>query len=172
MSGPGSSLVATGLLRRWLPALLKGMGITSVLDAPCGDGLWMPDLPGYVGVDLVPAVVARAQRRHPERTYIVADVCENKLPQVEAVFSRDGMQHLSLADGLAALRNFRRTGATWLIASTHENGKNVDVETGGYYEPDLEAYPFLLGTPWCVVEDGRWDSGVVYPHKYIGVWTL
>lgn len=172
-SGPGSELGATALLRRVLPELVAGVRAMSVLDAPCGEGGWMPELPGYVGVDVAPSAIAEARRRHPDRRFEVADICADPLPTVDLVFSRDGLQHLPIPDGLAALENFRRTGATWLVCSTFEGGRtSARVRVGGYHEPDMEKPPFSLGRPWMVIEDGAWVDRYPYPHKFVGVWTL
>lgn len=171
-SGPGSTHGATLRLQRILPELMAGLGAYSILDASCGEGNWMPDLPGYVGVDISASAITIARAKHPDRRYLIRDICVDELPTVDVVFCRDALQHLSLAEGLVALRNFRLTRATWLICSTHEGGLNVDISTGGYYEPDMQAPPFSLGTPWMMVEDGSWDGCEPYPDKYMGVWAF
>jgi SAM-dependent methyltransferase len=171
-SGPGSTLGATERLQRILPELMQGLGARSILDASCGEGYWMPELPGYVGVDISMTALLAAKERHPDRRYLRQDICTDELPMVDLVFCRDALQHLSLAEGLVALRNFRLTGATWFMCSTHEGGLNVDISAGGYYEPDMQAPPFSLGTPWMMVEDGFWNDCEPYPNKYMGMWTF
>lgn len=171
-SGPGSTMGATAHLQRILPELVEGLGARSVLDASCGEAYWMPDLPGYVGVDISPSAIGSAKQRHPDRRYMVADICTDELPMVDFIFCRDVLQHLSLAECLVAIKNFGLTGATWFMCSTHEGGLNVDISAGGYYEPDMEAPPFSLGKPWMMVEDGFWDGCYPYPNKFLGVWTF
>jgi len=99
-------------------------------------------------------------------------MCRDDLPRTGAVFCRDALQHLSLADGLAALQNFRRSGAKWLIASSHQGEVNGDVPSGGWYPSNLEAAPFWLGKPARTLFDGRWEGQDRYPHKIIGAWEL
>ena len=41
VSGTGSSLDATELLRSKLPGIFEGLKINSIFDAPCGDFSWM-----------------------------------------------------------------------------------------------------------------------------------
>ncbi len=63
-SGLGSELDATAVLRAELPQLLKKLGVTSLLDAPCGDAGWInrADLGvRYVGIDIVPSLVESLQ---------------------------------------------------------------------------------------------------------------
>src|SRR5207245_3699197 len=62
-SGRGSSLTATKAVRRELPALLQQFDVNTLLDAPCGDFVWMlgiiPAVGKYIGVDIVPELIAR-----------------------------------------------------------------------------------------------------------------
>lgn len=66
-SGQGSVLEQVSGIISQLPILLKNVGATSLLDAPCGDFAWMPsvDLRGvrYIGADIVPDLVARNQAK-------------------------------------------------------------------------------------------------------------
>jgi len=41
ISGLGSEMDATTVLRAELPGLLKELGVASLLDAPCGDAGWI-----------------------------------------------------------------------------------------------------------------------------------
>jgi len=171
-SGPGSGTEATAALAEWLPAICDQYGIGSVLDAGCGEGTWQPELPGYVGVDIVREALAVARRKHPERTYGLVDICRDILPEAEAVLCRDALQHLSLADGQAAISNFRRMGAKYLIASSHQGETNRDITSGGWYPSNLEAAPFWMGEPLEVLFDGHWEGVDRYPQKVMGLWTL
>jgi hypothetical protein len=171
-AGPGSSLKATDLIQRELPRFCKEFGITSVTDAGCNDSLWQPDLPNYIGVDIVPSAIDASRRRHPDRAYTVADICVDELPPADAILCRDVMQHLSYADGLSALNNFRRTGAKFLIASMYTRGRNEDVPTGGYYQIDLREAPFWMGAPIWAVADGFWEQHEQYPGKVLAAWHL
>ena len=171
-AGPGSSLEATARLREALPKLVAELGVSSVLDAGAGDSLWMPDLPGYIGVDIVRNALIVARKRHPNRRYVIADICTDELPRCELVICRDALQHLSLSDGTQALANFRASGATWLLASTHDGATNIGVPSGSYYQINMLAPPFSFPEPSWAIPDGVWASGVQYPHKRIGLWRL
>src|SRR5262245_46883258 len=57
VSGLGSEHDATATLRAELPALLRRLAVTSLLDAPCGDAGWIlrADLGvRIIGIDIVP----------------------------------------------------------------------------------------------------------------------
>lgn len=166
-SGPGSELEATATLRRELPRLVGEFGISSLLDAGCGEALWQPELPGYVGIDIVPSVIALARRRHPTWEFRVADLVTDPLPSVDAVMCREVLMHLSLADGLAVLENLRTTGARWLIATSYPDQTNpLDTLTGGYYRCNLQADPFSFAPPIRTIDDAAW----VGPWATKGPW--
>ncbi len=171
-SGPGSGAEATAALQEWLPQICEAYSIYSVLDAGCGEGTWQPELSGYVGVDIVDRAVSVAQRRHPDRTFKRMDICADDLPAADAVLCRDALQHLSLADGQAAISNFRRSGAKYLIASSHQGERNTDVPSGGWYASNLQAAPFWLGEPLAQLFDGHWEGVDRFPQKIMGIWAL
>src|SRR5690606_21776324 len=62
LSGAGASLWETRELRQRLPLLLQDLGVTSLLDAGCGDFNWMQHvdlgIDAYIGVDLLADLVA------------------------------------------------------------------------------------------------------------------
>lgn len=175
-SGPGSGTAATERVAHELAELVTMLGIRSVLDVGCGDGFWMPDLPRYVGIDVSAEAITRARRNHPERDYRLARLRDLAEPRMfDLVIARDAIQHCSFADGLDLLAAIRETGSHWLLASTYRGGENVDIATGACYSPDLEAAPFLLGSPELVIFDGYTyhDSGAVRDaRKFLGLWPI
>lgn len=176
-SGPGSGDAATEHLRSAILELVAELEVASVLDAACGDGYWMPDLPGYTGVDVAPEAIALARRRHPERRYLVGSLATMRLPRVDLVIFRDALQHLSLRDGVEALAAIVDSRPRWLLASSYAGGENVDIVTGEAYSPDLTAPPFGFGPPERVIFDGhhyhRHDTGEVRDaRKFLGLWTV
>jgi len=126
----------------------------------------MPELPGYIGVDIVSPLINQNARWWPERGWLDVDICTARLPEVDLVLCRDVLMHLPLRDGAAALENFRRTHATWLVASSFDGGTNVDIPAGQHFPIDMRVEPFNLGRPWAVIEDDWRDE-----RKYLGVWA-
>jgi SAM-dependent methyltransferase len=92
-------MVNRALLERWLPSELDGVLKTDLFDECVSDGLY-PTLAlragRVVGIDLSPAVVAAANRRHRDLTGTVADV--RALPfeheSFDAVVSNSTLDHL------------------------------------------------------------------------------
>jgi len=169
--GAGSTLEATAYMRERLPALLRGLGVKRLLDAPCGDFNWMAhvDLGGieYVGVDSnadhIKTAMTNANRSPVASSplFVLADIVSGHLPEADAVLSRDFFQHLPLADCNRALSNFAATGARWLIATNFLNETNKDLPApGGFRFLNLLQEPFELIEHRPAIEDppgsGRW----------------
>ncbi len=172
VSGRGSSLARTEVIRSALPAVLTSLNAQSLLDAPCGDFNWMQhvDLEGieYTGADVVPDLIARNRQMHSlrGRTFVVADVTRDPLPKVDVVLCRDCFIHLSFRDIKAALNNFKRS-AEFVMATTHVDvTKNEDTRTGGWRSINLQLPPFNLPPPQqLIVEDAELG-------KSLGLWSL
>jgi hypothetical protein len=178
VSGPGSGLRRTALWRDGLAELLQRLGVRSLVDAPCGDFLWMNalalDLDDYVGVDVVPELVAANARAYarPGRRFLALDFTRDALPHADAVLCRDGLVHLSFADIADALRNFAHS-AQWLIATTFTTLEaNADIATGGWRPLNLQRPPFDFPAPIALLDERRLDDHGVSVHKHLGVWDL
>jgi SAM-dependent methyltransferase len=179
-SGLGSELDATAVLRRELPRLLARLGIGSLLDAPCGDAGWINAAnPGvrYVGVDIVPDLIARLRARAAAAEiageYQLADITGDCLPRCEAVLCRDCLVHLSFANIERAVANFRRCGATWLIATTFPEWQtNRDCEDGDWRALNLQHAPFNWDAPLELLNENCAEAGGGWRDKSLGVWRL
>jgi SAM-dependent methyltransferase len=179
-SGLGSELDATAVLRAELPRLFRQFGVTSVLDAPCGDAGWInrADLGvRYVGVDIVPALVERLQARAAageiNGEYRLADVTRDPLPRCDAILCRDALVHLSFANVQRAVTNFRASGAAWLIATTFPEWQtNADCEDGDWRALNFERAPFEWGPPVELLNENCQEAGGGWRDKSLGVWRL
>ena len=82
ISGPGSTLQQTRVLRERLPLLLTSLGVRTLIDAPCGDFNWMKHVEAgldlYIGVDILTDVISEHQWRHRrgDRRFMRIDMVE------------------------------------------------------------------------------------------------
>lgn len=176
-SGPGSEAIATKKVAIAISALSTELKLSSVLNLGCGADTWLPELPGYVGVDISKLAIERATQTHPDRHYVVLDGVTDELPVCDLVMVRDCIQHLSLREGLTLLNNVRTSGCKWVLASTFLAGKNINIATGGAYSPDLEAPPFSQHNPVRYIQDGySYDVPERLPtrdpSKKLALWRL
>jgi hypothetical protein len=153
-SGPGSELEYTESLRFFLPIVFERFGIRTIVDAPCGDFNWMRTVPlikgmRYVGIDIVPQVIARNRKRYEDdrRTFAVANIITDPLPTADIVICRDCLFHLSNRDIVRVLQNFLASKSSYLLTNTHVNDggfANTDISTGDFRRVDLFSAPFCL----------------------------
>jgi hypothetical protein len=173
VSGRGSTLERTTIIRTQLPWLLQELQAERLLDAACGDFNWMQhtDLgaTAYVGVDVVPELVRRNSSLYetPRRSFKVMDITTDSLPAVDVILCRDCLIHLSFKRILETIHNFKRSSATYLLCTTHTGVlKNTDCPDAGWRSLNLQLPPFNFPPPLKqIVEDE--ESG-----KSLGVWRL
>lgn len=168
LCGAGSTIAETRYLRARLPMIFEECAIRSLLDAPCGDFNWMAhvDLRGidYIGCDANAENLAAARLR-ADRDFRQIDIVTDELPQADAMLCRDFHQHLPNAMVAVALQNFVEAGISWLLATTHDNAVNEDIEAVGMFRRlNLMAAPFNLPEPSIIVADPP-GSG-----HFLGVW--
>ena len=152
-SGPGSSHEVTADLREWLPELFSEYNIRTVLDAPCGDFSWMKLVPllgiDYQGWDVVPELIDANNMLFGERFAVKNLLTAKKIPDVDLIICRDFMIHLRNDDISKLLAKFIKSGARYLLASTHPDAVNRDGDDDMYpaywqREVNLQAEPFNL----------------------------
>ncbi|MDP8980445.1 MAG: class I SAM-dependent methyltransferase [Acidobacteriota bacterium] len=178
VSGPGSSETRTRLLRPRLTALVRDLGVRSLLDLPCGDFNWMrfTELPGvdYIGADIVPQLVHGNLSRHagPGRRFMQLDMLRDPLPKADLILCRDGLVHFSFRDIAIALRAMQESRSTYLLATTFtDHAANEDIATGEWRPLNLELSPFCFPPPLRVVEDGPRADGT-WADKILSLYRL
>lgn len=179
VSGPGSSLERTAKLRQELPALLEELGARTLLDAPCGDFNWMKDtalnLDQYLGADIIPDLIARNQSLYgDERTrFAVLDLTRDELPRVDIILCRDCLIHFSDRHVAAAIRNFKRSGSTYLLANTYPDWTaNNNIRTGDFRYVNLLAPPFNFPTPLKQIDEKLPEERAQFFGKVLALWKL
>lgn len=152
VSGKGSSLAYTENLRRRLPHILRRLEIHTLVDAPCGDFNWMSQVRlgkvDYLGIDIVPDIIARNQERHPKRRFMVGDITKDPLPACDLMICRDCLFHLpyrNIADWMA---NVAACGPRYLMVTSIPRGKNLDIDRPGRFRQlDMTRPPFRFEKP-------------------------
>lgn len=173
VSGRGSTLARTRVIMSQLPPLLQELGAGRLLDAACGDFNWMryTELGAveYIGVDVVPDLIARNRRLYGRegRTFLALDITKDRLPRADVILCRDCLIHLSFRSIAAAVANFKKSGAEYLLCTTHTSiRENVACPDGGWRNVNLLLPPLNFPPPSrTIVEDAELG-------KCLGVWRL
>jgi 2-polyprenyl-3-methyl-5-hydroxy-6-metoxy-1,4-benzoquinol methylase len=177
-SGAGSTLEATATTRGIVSKVIVDYEITSVVDVACGDFTWMPlvlqavgsDV-RYTGCDIVGRLVKQHTDNYPQYTFKHLDFVAEDVPPADLIVCRDVLQHLPVEDIQKALDRFSRSGASYLLATTHlrrygwRNGANI--RPGRCRDRNLLLAPFNLPDPSVIYSEK-------YPaqHKFLGLWEL
>ena len=183
-SGRGSDADQTEVLRAELPKILETLGVTSLLDLPCGDLNWISktNLGGisYKGVDVVPELIAKLSLEHSEsgKQFEVADITY-QVPsgKFDAILCRDLFVHLSTNDINRALSNLKKTGAAYLLTThfsdtrPYKNLPSIPFRVG--WRPiNFLGDPFRFPTPLFLLNEKCTEAQGRFSDKSIGVWRL
>ena len=178
ISGKGSTICMTALIRERLPIILQWLNVNSLLDLPCGDFHWMSSVPlegrVYIGADIVPSIVHQNIEQHGDtgtRQFLILDGIDDSLPKVDLILCRDLVIHLPNEDVLRLLKNFVRSGSKYLLLTRFlvQYGHipiNGTVEYGGFRAVDPCLAPFNLPPPIVSLPESQG------PYKTLGLWEL
>lgn len=179
VSGSGSTLAETAAVRAELPRLLRETGARTLIDAPCGDGSWIVradlGLESYLGIDIVPALIEQNRQRlaGPGRDFQVSDLTRDPLPAADLILCRDCWIHFSFHYIGEALRNFRRSGSTYLLTTTYQGlPQNQDILTGQWRPLDLELAPFRFPPPLARIVEKVYEADGLRLQRGLGLWRL
>ena len=177
LSGPGSTVDVTKVLRARLVDMLQRLGVRSLVDAPCGDMNWMRHLnypfEKFIGVDVSPFLVEklRAQEFPPQYHFQVGNIATDILPTADAIFCRDCLVHLPFDAILRVRELWKAAGYRFMLATTFvQKTENEDIPFGSWRPLNMQLAPFNWGNPLAVIIEEYKEP----PHedKAIGVWAL
>lgn len=179
VSGGGSTLASTEIIRKELPKIIQTLDIKSLLDAPCGDFNWMKTLnlpiEKYYGADIIQDLIANNKRHYQNErnNFYCLDLITDALPQADLILCRDCLAHLSLDNAFAVIKNFKRSGAKYLLATTHIATRiNKNINTGETSPYNLQLSPFNFPTPMLLVEETSAEDHSRTSRKSLGLWRL
>lgn len=174
LSGPGSNLEQSESVRIALPLLVKELKCKSLLDVPCGDFFWMKmvDLNiQYIGGDIVADLVNNNNRQYAgeNRKFVRLDIIRDWLPKVDFILCRDCFIHFSYLHTLSAIKNIKRSGASYLLTSTYvARDINTDMPTGGWRPVNLQLPPYNFPAPIKLIDEKCPRDE--YRDKSLGLW--
>ncbi len=176
-SGHGSELKVTNPIREKISQLIEEYRITSLLDAPCGDLNWMKHVNlgscSYIGIDIVKAIIDKNIEQYgSNRQFIHQNLIDNEIPFANLILCRDLLAHLTFTDIFKVLKNFKNSGAKYLLVTTNiRTSINYDIDqSGGWRLLNLEKAPFNFPQPLTLIEEDvpyECEKG-----KHLALWLL
>jgi hypothetical protein len=171
--GPGSTLEYTLNLRSQLGKILEKHNITSMIDVPCGDYSWMsvtdlPSITTYIGGDIVEFLIEENRQKYPKINFKTLDLTIDSLPNVDLLFCRDCLLHLSFADIDKVFDNISRSNIKYILMSNwFEDAENYkDIETGRARYINFLESPFNFKNPIDTITD--YING--FPKREMMIW--
>jgi hypothetical protein len=177
LSGRGSNLDQTIVLRRDLISLLQKFNVKTFLDLPCGDFNWMRyvDFGGidYIGGDVVKSLVVKNQKQFGDAKHRFAhlDLISSMLPPADAIFCRDCLVHLNYQQIFQALHNIKKSGIKYLMTTTFITHDNDDLSY--IWRPlNLQKPPFCFPKPLELLNEECPEWNGEWTDKCMGVWEI
>jgi len=179
VSGPGSTLLQTGVIRAELPILMDEINAESLLDVPCGDLHWMKhtklNIKRYIGVDIVPELIEQNKQKfgNDTRKFFKLDISKDDLPQMDIILCRDLLPRLTFRDIFRVIRNFKKTESQYLLTTTHTEVKtNWNIITGSWRPINLQLPPFNFPRPIKLINERNTEEDGKYSSKSLALWRL
>ncbi len=100
-------------------------------------------------------------------SFLCADIAADPLPRADLILCRDCFIHLPTRLIVGALRNFRASGARYLLlTSDRTTQKYQDIPVGSYRPINFTRPPFSFPAPERLVNED--ESG----SRQLGLWDL
>jgi len=176
-SGTGSEFEQTKVVVASLVPFLQKYQVTSLLDVPCGDWNWMQRIQlrgiAYVGGDIVKSLIDNniSQFGSSCIRFVCLDLVTDPLPEVDCVFCRDCLVHLSNSDIINALQNIKRSRSRYLLTTDFPDCfENRNIATGQWRPINFTLPPFNFPAPLDYIIEDCTDVGAT--DKRLALWSV
>ena len=179
LSGEGSSLNATKVLRPELRNLIERHSVSRIFDVPCGDMAWMSqllDLPiSYTGGDISKETIKRNKRKFPNQKFLHFDAVRQVPDSFDLIICRDLLVHLPSQEALQVLRNFAKSGSSLLLTTTFiDRPINEDLQYSDVivqWRPlNLSKPPFNLSQPLEIIVEECEEGNGLFRDKAMALY--
>ncbi len=178
ISGTGSNLEATEVIRVFIDKLVKDYNIKTVLDIPCGDFYWMKSVNfngvKYIGADIVKPLIDNNKEKYGnlDKVFCQLDLIKDELAKVDLVICRDCLVHLSNEDIKKSIVNIVKSKSKYLLTTTFpEHMENKDIITGRWRAINLNMIPFNFPKAILEINEGR-KEGEEFADKTLALWKI
>lgn len=178
VSGTGSDLIQTAVIREEIPKLLKKLIVTDFIDSPCGDFFWMKQVNikdiNYIGLDIVEDIVRRNKESfgNNKRKFFCKNIVTDSLPEGDLILIRDCLVHFSYRDIRLCLKNLKRNKIKYLLTTSFP-GRTSNSDIEGVWRPlNLELAPFNFPKPIEVINENCTEDGGIYTDKSLLLWEI
>ena len=179
LSGDGSGIIQTNIIRKEIPKIINKYKIKTIFDTACGDFFWMKYLINkkvdYIGGDIVKKIINLNIKKNKKKNikFLHIDFTNYNIPKSDLIICRDALTHLPLKMGIKSKKNFIRSKSKYLLSTTYTNTKkNIDIPKGNFRPINLSIKPFLLGEPIILINEKCSEKNFKYKDKSLGLWKI
>ncbi|HPT26352.1 MAG TPA: hypothetical protein PLZ95_08025 [Bryobacteraceae bacterium] len=161
-----------------IPALLRSLGTTSLLDIPCGDFNWPS--PAELGVEYIGADDVREQVRPNEQGYgrpyrrsLHLELTSSDLPEASVVLCRDCLVQCGFGKVARALDRIRASSADYHLPTRLPlTLENADITDGDRLARSFTLPPSNLPPPNRSIVENCTGDGEAYSDKPLALWNV
>lgn len=148
-------------------------------DIPCGDFNWISKVDlnnvDYLGSDIVSELIEKNNHNYSNESirFRTLDLTADSLPEVDLIFTRDCLVHLSYDDTLKALSNIIESGSKYLLTSSFvDRERNYNIATGEWWPINLEIPPYNFPSPLLIINENYTQDDGAFPDKLLLLWEI
>lgn len=178
VSGTGSDLTQTQIIRSELPKLLKKLNAQIFIDAPCGDFYWMKyvDLENidYIGLDIVEKIISTNKKLYGNnrRKFIRKNIVSDLLPGADVILIRDCLVHLDTESIFKTIINLKKSNITYLLTTSFPK-LDFNKELTQIWRPlNLQIAPYNFPKPLAIINEGCTENDGKYSDKSLILWDV
>ncbi|HSX12021.1 MAG TPA: class I SAM-dependent methyltransferase [Rhabdochlamydiaceae bacterium] len=164
---------ATKVLKEDLLRLFRGLEIQTCVDIPCGEASWIyeitPLIQNYTGVDTEEKRLQKNREKYGSQTlhFQHLDISKEPVPKADLIFCHDALNFLTQNEILASLLLFKKSGAKYLLVSTHpDQEKNRKGKKGIYHSINWQLPPYQFPKPLLILNDPN------EKQKKLALWRM
>lgn len=177
ISGLGSELSSTKTIREEIPQLIHKFKIKSFLDIPCGDFNWISQIDfkntKYIGADIVEELINKNNKKFPDKDFMVLDITQDQLPEVDLIFVRDLLGHFSYDNIQKAIDNILFSNSKYLLTTSFTKWDyNVNIKDGDWRPINLLIKPFKFKPIYLINENCTEGSNLEFNDKCLILFDL
>lgn len=189
VSGTGSTLENTEILRSELPKVCKKYNINNIVDIACGDFNWMKEIVSefkyYRGVDIVKDLIKVNKEKYEKIgnvDFMVADVITEfdkciKGKDIDAVIFKDVFVHFPNEYVMKVLDSLHKSSIRYVFITHFDSIKlNLDIEEfNGWRPQNFTLSPWRMDKPLESItsptEEYKWGDDNI-ADKTLSLWQL
>jgi len=146
-----------------------------MLDAPCGDFLWMSEIDfpknfKYIGGDISETLITHNKENYKDFEFSSFDITTDKFPEVDLLLCRDCLIHFSFSDIDKFFKNLVTSNIKFILLTNHRKDRYnfKDITTGDCRPINFTKSPYNFEMLIDVINDSHED----FIERDLVLWSV